>query len=365
MNGNPKSEGRNPKEGRSPKPESVRREWDPGFSVFGLWVSFGFRISDFGFGNWFGRPAFGLSRRTLKRELQRLLPVLFATGFISINHALAAAPLTTVPIVTARDRVMVPVSVNGSNGLSFMLDTGFSSTMIHPDLPGPLNLRRVGEIDIIGIAGEEKAPTYEGAVFDIGGVRYAPRRVAALTSDANRRRRRDGIIGSGLFRQYVVEIDFARKQLALYSPTNFSYAGKGEVIPLRFRRSSNTPLVAGAINTTNGAAIRGEFEIDTGCDSGVCLGHEFIEANHLLHDSKTSAGGKFGVGGGAKTRSGHLPQLQLGSTKIDKPQTDFFVEGSPVDPGFAGHIGIGVLQRFKVIFDYSRKQMILEKPATP
>jgi len=283
--------------------------------------------------------------------------MLAATGV-----ALGAAPLATIPISISRDRVMVPVTVNGSNGLSFMLDTGFSMTMIHPDLPDPLKLQRVGEITIIGIAGDEKAPTYEGAMFDIGGAKYAPRRVASLSSDANRRRRRDGIIGSGLFRGFVVEIDFAGKKLALYAPTNFSYAGKGEVIPLRFRRSSNTPLIDATINGTNGATIRGQFEIDTGCDSGVCLGHEFIQENRLLNEDETSAGGKFGVGGGAKTRSGHLPQLQLGAMKIDKPQTDFFIEGSPVDRGLAGHIGVGVLKHFKVIFDYSRKQMILEKP---
>jgi len=87
-----------------------------------------------------------------------------------------------------------------------------------------------------------------------------------------------------------------------------------------------------------------------------------VEANHLLDESETRGGGKFGVGGGAKTRSGHLPQLRLGSAKIDQPDTDFFLEGSPVDRGLAGHIGIGVLNHFKVIFDYSRRQMILETP---
>ena len=135
--------------------------------------------------------------------------------------AQTSAPLARISINTSRDRIMVPASVNGTSNLSFMLDTGFSMTMIHPDLPDSLKLRRVGEITVIGIAGEEKAPTYEGAVFDVGGVKYQPRRVGALTSDAGRRRRRDGIIGSGLFRQCVVEIDFARNQLVLYAPTNF------------------------------------------------------------------------------------------------------------------------------------------------
>lgn len=293
------------------------------------------------------------------RALEILLAA-FGLTLLAGSSALAAAPVAIVPITVGWNRIMVPATVNGSNGLSFLLDTGFSMTMIHPELVSPLQLRRVGEVTIVGIAGDEKAPTYEGAVFDLGGARYAPREVAALGSDGNRRRH-DGIIGSGLFRQFVVEIDFAGKRLALYVPASFRYQGQGEVVPLRFRRFGTTPLVDATIKATNGTPIRGVFELDSGCDSGVCLSHDFVQENRLLNEEATRTGGKFGVGGGAKTRSGHLPELQLGAMKIESPQTDFFVEGSPVDPGLAGHIGVGVLRHFKVIFDYSRKQLILEK----
>ena len=275
----------------------------------------------------------------------------------------ASEPLARIRFSSSRDRVMVPATLNGSNGLSFLLDTGYGITMIHPDLAGPLQLRRIGEITIAGIAGDEKAPTFEGAVFDIGGVKYGPRRVASLGSEGNRRRRRDGILGSGVFRQFVVEIDFAGKQLSLYTPSNFVYAGKGEIVPLRFRRGGTTPIINASVPGTNDALVSGEYEIDTGCDSSVCLGHDFIVANHLLAETETRAGGKFGVGGGAQTRSGHLPRLQIGQMKVEKPDVDFFIEGSPVDKPLAGHIGIGALKHFKVIFDYSRRQMILENPS--
>ena len=58
---NPKSEIRNPKEGRNPKPEGRKNSEfripnsenaagvSAGHSDFGIWISFGFRISDFGF----------------------------------------------------------------------------------------------------------------------------------------------------------------------------------------------------------------------------------------------------------------------------------------------------------------------------
>ena len=272
----------------------------------------------------------------------------------------AAFPLATIPVSVMRSRIMVPVSLNGSNGLSFMLDTGFSLTMVNPALTGPLQLRRAGEITIAGIAGDEKAVTYEGAIFGIGGVTYQPRRVAALSSESNHRRRRDGILGSGLFRQFVVELDSLTPQLRLYAPANYAYEGRGEVLPLRF--ASTTPVIKATIYRTNGTAVQAEFEIDTGCDSGLCLGHDFIKTHQLLNQADTREGGKYGVGGGTETRTGHLPQLQMGHLKIDRPQTDFFLEGSPVDQKFAGHIGMGVLKHFKVIFDYSRKQMILEPP---
>jgi hypothetical protein len=282
-------------------------------------------------------------------------------GALQLLSADSPKPLTTVPLNLARDRIMVPATLNGSNGLSFMLDTGFSMTMIHPDLPEPLRLRRAGEVTVIGIAGDEKAPTYEGAVFDIGGQNYQPRRVAALASDGNRRRRRDGILGSGLFRQYVVELDFASRQMSLHAPATYRYAGDGEIVPLQFRRT--TPIVSATIPSTNKTPITAEFEIDSGCDSGICLGHPFIQRHGLLDTARTEEGGKVGVGGGTSTRSGFLPELQLGRLKVPKPQTDFFLGGFPADDEFAGHIGYGVLKHFKVIFDYSRKQMILEQPA--
>ena len=287
------------------------------------------------------------------------------TAFLTACAARGAGPLAVLPIRLAPHRVFVPVSLNGSNDLFFMLDTGFSMTMIHPSLAGPLQLRRAGEITIAGIAGEERAPTYEGAVLDLGGVSYAPRRVAALASDGGQRRRRDGILGSGLFRNFVVEIDFVRKQMSLYAPTNFSYAGKGEIIPLRFPRGGTVPIVNASLfagNDTNGALVHGEFEIDTGCDSGVCVANDFAKTHHLLDHAATSESEKIGVGGGTATRSGSLPLLQLGSARIEQAQADFFLEGSPTDPGLAGHIGITALNRFKVILDYSRRRMILEKP---
>jgi len=262
----------------------------------------------------------------------------------------------TLPIQLRRGHVMVPVKI-GETNLSFLLDTGYGMTMLRADHATAFGLQRRGSMTIVGIAGEAQADVFEGPSFDVGGKSWKPRRVAALATAEGRSRRRDGILGSAFFRGFVVEIDPKAKTLTLHEPAQFKYSGDGEVLAMRFQGS--TPIVSSDVVLTNGSAVKADFEIDTGCTGGLCIGKHFVEAHDLVPVGRETE--RRGVGGGARTRSGHVPALRLGKLTIDKPSADFFLEGSPADPPLAGHIGADVLNNFRVIFDYSRKQMILEK----
>ena len=297
-----------------------------------------------------------IPRAAANAKLAFLAGIASALAFPAQSGLAQASNTFSVLIKLQQGKVMVPASINDSEPLVFLLDTGFGVTTLQPALAERLDLRRVGSVTIVGIAGEESAPTYAGATFNIGGASYSPRRVAAL-SQSNRRR--DGVLGAGLFRRFVLEIDFEAQMLRLHEPKTFSYRGAGEVISMRFK--SGIPVIKAGLPTAQGTKVVAEFEIDTGCDSGLCLGQPFVERHQLLETSDTQGSAKFGVGGSARTRRGHLPQVRIGDLAVDKPQTDFFLEGSPVDEPLAGHIGMGVLRHFKVIFDYSRQQVILER----
>lgn len=266
----------------------------------------------------------------------------------------------TLPFEFVGGRVLVLARVNGSDPRSVMLDTGYSINMLSGEVAEKLGLKRNGQITVRGIAGEEKADLFEGATFDLSGATYSPRRVAALPAGYQRRwRKRDGILGAGFFRRFVVEIDSKTGKISLHEPESFRYRGDGEVIPLKFKDS--TPVVEGAILLPDRAPILGRFEIDTGCDGGLCLGSDFVETNHLLEATgETKDAQRTGVGGDTNTRIGRVPKFRLGSLVVEKPLANFFLEGSPVDAGYAGHIGMDVFRRFKVILDYSRQRMILE-----
>lgn len=261
-----------------------------------------------------------------------------------------------------RGRAMVRARVNDSASMLFLLDSGFTINMISPEQAAALGLKRTGTITIVGIAGEEPADVFEGVTLDFGGnLTYTSRRIASLPSQNRRSARRDGVLGSSFYRQFTIEIDYPEKRVVLHRPESFEYKGNGEIIPLRFRRS--TAIVSAAILFTNQTPVSGDFEIDTGCDGGLCLAHDFVERTGL--EAKIAAGqrsARQGVGGEKRTREVRLPQLQIGKLIVERPTADLFEQGSPAGEGMAGHIGVEVLRQFRVIFDYSQKRIILERP---
>jgi len=297
-----------------------------------------------------------------------LAPFVLAALVMCIRSA-EPPPLSTstnplvIPFEFRRGHVMIPVRVNDTNSRPFMLDTGYGMTMLEPGLAESLQLRRTGQITIVGIAGEAPAGVYEGPRLDFGGVSWTPRCVAAFPVDTGGRRR-SGILGAGFFRRFVVEIDQRTKRVTLHEPASFEYSGDGEILPLRFLR--DTPIVSASLGAAGGKTIEGEFELDTGCDSCLCLARDFTAKNGLAPASGDSrGGGRSGVGGGAGSRIGRLESLQFGRLRVEQPEANFFQQGSPAAEGLAGHIGIEALRNFRAIFDYSRRRLILESKPSP
>src|ERR1041385_4929825 len=184
--------------------------------------------------------SFPVLRRTNSRK-PFCVPVAFLSCFAALTQVSGQSngfsALVEVPVRLQQGDLLVGVRVNDSDPKTFKLDTGFGITTISPNLADSLQLERVGGLTIDGIAGEERAETYRGAVFDLGGMNFRPRRVAALPSERqSRQKTRDGIFGADFFRRFVVEIDVANRRMRLHEPSSFVHNGPGEVIPLQFRR---------------------------------------------------------------------------------------------------------------------------------
>lgn len=261
------------------------------------------------------------------------------------------------------NHVLLQGRVNGSEPLWFTLDTGAASSVINMRRARELGLELKGTGRAQGAGGTAETARLSGITFSLPGVEIKNLNVMAIALDsieATAGRSMDVIIGAELFQRYVVEVDYTARLITLYDPQQYVYNGKGESLPLKF--SSNHPYVTGKITVPGMEPIEGDFVIDAGSGFGITFNPPFFKEHRLLeHLAKTIQTKARGVGGEFSLEVGRVESLELGRFKLEKPVTAFpQTRGFIAKEGAAGNIGGLILRRFKVIFDYSRKRMILE-----
>jgi hypothetical protein len=261
------------------------------------------------------------------------------------------------------NHVLLQGRVNGSAPLRFTLDTGAAASVINLRRARELGLQLMGSGRAQGAGGMAESARLSGITFSLPGVEIKNLSVMAIALDsieATAGRSMDVIIGAELFQRYVVEVDYASRLITLYDPQQYVYGGTGDSLPLKF--FYNHPYVTGKVNVPGMEPIEGDFVIDAGSGFGLTFTPPFAKEHRLLEKmSRTIQTKARGVGGEFPLAIGRIDALELGRFKLEKPTTAFpQTSGFIAREGAAGNIGGLILRRFKVIFDYPHKRMILE-----
>lgn len=267
-----------------------------------------------------------------------------------------------IPFEEDDGHIFLQVRINDSAPLWFGLDTGAIRSSIDRRHAQTLGLRFEGSQQVGGAGGTEEAAIIKGISIKLPGAELYNQTVWSLPLEAlsvANGREMAGIIGYELFSHFVVEIDYASRYINLYEPRGYQYRGSGEIIPLELQAGE---IYAPAKVTVPGHdALEGQFVIDTGGNGTLLLAKSFVEEHRLLesvgHTIQARGGG---VGGEIQMALGRVKSLQVGRFVIENPVTGFIKVGAIAAPGKTGNIGGRFLRRFRVIFDYSRRQMILE-----
>lgn len=267
--------------------------------------------------------------------------------------------------------IYVQASLNGSNLLWMVLDTGSNITVFDESVSKALglSLRGKGNAYGPGQGSPQKLAYASHTTLRFAGNKLSDQTVATLPLDWFSRevgRNTDGFLGANLFSNFVVEIDYENQVLRLYDAAAYSYSGSGQRLPLEFTRD-NIPRVRAEVITPEGKSISGIFLVDTGSTTGLWLTKMFSDAHpELFSAEKTNELPRaVAVGGEIRSRGGRLPAIRLGGFVIQMPITRFSenTSGLFAMPHSAGTIGAHILQRFTVIFDYPHRQMILQPNA--
>lgn len=286
------------------------------------------------------------------------------------NEKSAVAPnfrLTTgqsarsIPFELYMNLIFLQVRVNNSKTLWFNLDTGLQTTIFDSKQAEELGLKLEDKSSVNVPGGAIELAFASGVSFNLPGVELSNQRVRTLPLSVFTPvlgRPIHGTIGHDLFNRFVVEIDYAARVINLYEPTDYQYSGKGEIVPVTIEK--NEPFLQAKIIQPRRAPIEAKLKIDTGSVNELGLNGSFVQAVKLVSPTqKIVPQPGVALGGLTENYVARVGDLQIGRLLIKNPVAGYSKDLTR--GGDAGTIGGEIFRRFKIIFDYSRERIILEK----
>jgi hypothetical protein len=309
-------------------------------------------------------PLNGLLTRLLAGLLAAAM-VLSACATLPAGQLEGDARAIEVPARFHGDHVFVPVRIDGSTPLWYLLDSGAQMTILDATSAREVGIVAAGTSQLEGIGGTAAGAgiTPEPVAIHLHGTEAyrLTRPVADLSGvQASLGTPLHGILGYDLFLRFVVEIDYAGGRVVLHDARSFT--ARPDDLRLDMEVDRSRPFVRGTIVLADGREASGRFLIDTGSDDALHLYSPFVQ-RHAVLDAlpATITANVVGVGGELHARHGRLRALRLGPFVLDQPVATLSVAppGLTAAADAAGHIGAEVLRRFTVTIDSRRGALYL------
>jgi len=250
-----------------------------------------------------------------------------------------------IPMELNGVHIFVQVSVNGSEPLWFIMDTGASVTVVEAETAKQIGIETQGNIEARGAGeGSVSASFASGVTYDLAGVTVSDQKAVIMPLrqlEPYFGREIDGVLGYDLISRFVMQIDYDRQTISLYDQKSYQYSGEAAVVPMRME--GGHPHVTMTVTPYGMDPIEAEFLIDTGAGSAIGFARPFVEEHSLLEtlpDKYFYVGGS-GVGGEMKSYVGRIESANLGGYVLDKPICDYLQDkaGVGAKPHLAGIIG--------------------------
>jgi predicted aspartyl protease len=251
-------------------------------------------------------------------------------------------------------------SVNARGTLKFLLDTGGSGSVIDKDLAIKLGLNIENAVASVSGNPSMEVGVVRDAAVHVGSIQFHRQLMATPLSQLEEifGCELDGILGGDFVRRYVVELDYERDLMRIYDPTGFQYEGAGTALQLSF--VEGIPYVELKLALPNGKSVIGTFLVDTGGDMPALLNKQIVDRDGLADQLPTLNETGYGLGGKTARVALRASTLSIGPFELERPFVGIANDPARADQKATGLIGMEVLRRFKVTFDYSRSRMYLK-----
>lgn len=281
----------------------------------------------------------------------------------------AARPTRECPIEIGSNKPWVQVSINNSEPMWFILDTGAGGgSVVSKEAAERLGLERSNETDEHIGAGEGVRvgiSTIPSAMLEVAGDTMTVREmmVFSLAHVAPfEGRRLEGLLGSDFLWRNVVEIDYAKRKMRIIDPADYTPSSSAIVVPIN--ADEGLCMAEGVIQRKGEKPIPCRFVIDTGVRTTLILYSPFVKKHRFLETGEPMITATVGGGAGGETKGDldRLEALGIGPARFDNPPVIYSRDSVGVFAGedADGIIGGEILRRCKTTFDYPHDRLVLE-----
>ncbi len=264
--------------------------------------------------------------------------------------------------------IIIPVELNGVK-LSFLLDTGVDTTvLLNLEEADSLQLKDARKISLRGLGGEELIEAYRSdhnnirigkavnpdltlyLIYD-EAVNFSPRLGVPV----------HGIIGYDLIKDFVVEINYARKFMRLHEPGRFR-KNLRRYSSLELRFFQNKPYIQSRV-VIEDKPVEAILLVDNGLGDAVWLFNE----NDDIKVPEASFDDFLGLGllGEVTGKRSRIRAIRIGDYTLEEVTAAFpdsvSVQGLRLFEDRNGSIGAEVLRRFNIFLDYREQKMYLRR----
>jgi hypothetical protein len=278
--------------------------------------------------------------------------------------ACASTASTRIPVEIPASIVLMPVSINDGPPVTFILDTGASTTPVDKGYAAQRGIRGDGKVHAMGAGGSVEVSVAKDLRFTFGDITIKSPRTPLIPFDGiglRAGRPFQGVLGAEAFRPYVVEIDYEKSVVTFHERSKFTPPAGATRLALEISSHESIPVVRGEVTLPDGRTLATRLFVDTGAGMGLVLTRAFADRQKIEFSGGIEMSAGLGVGGPTSQRVGRTARLSLGGLHIENPITALSREsrGALAAAHIDGLIGGEVLRRFTAFFDYGGKQLLL------
>ncbi|WP_234736554.1 pepsin/retropepsin-like aspartic protease family protein [Tellurirhabdus bombi] len=287
-------------------------------------------------------------------------------------HLIQNRKIARIPFELHSNLIVVPVKINNSDTLHFILDTGVSSTIITDPAAirsQKLQFTRKVKLTGAGEGGQLLASVAINNVLTMGHMRANHQNMVVLDEDVLQLSEYvgipiHGIFGYEVFNNFIVTIDFQRREILLQQPSSYRYRrSRGVRYPIMIQDTKPYTDVLAVVD--NGKTVPIRVVIDTGAGHALLINRNNGNEDVRLPDKVIRAQLGRGLSGVINGNLGRIHKIRFGNFEMDNVVASFpdslaFGVKIGTQTERNGNIGCEILRRFKVTFNYHDKYLVLK-----